>query len=95
VAFFSGNGIAGIPARPRSHKAAYASPIPVIQPWAGQAAKTGEFPDVTVEAAGMCSSSKQEPVWRAGHMLKPGPHRLQNPTTPFDTPAAMRPLYPF
>jgi len=100
VAFFSGNGIAGIPAHPRSHKAAYPYPIPVIQRargarWAGQAAKTGEFPDVTVEAAGMCPSSKQEPVWRAGHMLKPGPHRLQNPTTPFDTPAAMRPLYRF
>ncbi|MGV1785170.1 MULTISPECIES: hypothetical protein [Agrobacterium] len=57
MAFFSGHGITGIPAHPRSHKAAYAYPIPVIQRargarWAGQAAKTGEFPDVTVEAAG-------------------------------------------
>jgi hypothetical protein len=51
----------------------------------GQAAGTGEFPNVTVKAAGICPSSKQEPVWRADHMLKPGPHRLQNPALPFDT----------
>ncbi|QSZ57626.1 hypothetical protein BTN45_11315 [Rhizobium sp. ZX09] len=27
--------------------------------------------------------------------LKPGLHRLQNPLPPFDTPAAMRPLFLF
>ncbi len=41
--------------------------IPVIERargarWTGQAAETGEFPNVTVEAAGMCPSFKQEPV---------------------------------
>jgi len=37
--------------------------------WTGQAAETGEFPNVTVEAAGMCPSFKQEPVWRVCHRL--------------------------
>lgn len=91
---------ADVPAHPRSGRTAYTCPIPVIERargarWAGQAAKTGEFPDVTVEAAGICPSSKQEPVWRADHMVKPGPHRLQNPALPFNTSAAMRPIYRF
>jgi hypothetical protein len=65
--------------------------IPVIERargarWVGQAAKTGEFPNVTVKAAGICPSSKQEPVWRVDHMLKPGPHRLQNPALPLRYP---------
>ncbi|EPR21603.1 hypothetical protein L903_24270 [Agrobacterium sp. JL28] len=80
-----------IPARPRSRRPGYTLPIPVIRRargarWAGQAAETGEFPDVTVEAAGICPSSKQEPVWRTGHMFQAGAASSANPAIPFDTP---------
>ncbi|MGQ2962932.1 MAG: hypothetical protein ACT6RN_21415 [Agrobacterium sp.] len=79
-----------IPARPRVRPARYNLLIPVIERargarWAGQAAETGEFPDVTVKAAGICPSAKQEPVWRAAYVLRPGPHRLQTLNHPFNT----------
>ncbi len=86
-----------IPARPRLGRSGYNRLIPIIERargarWAGQAAKTGEFPDVTVKAAGICSSSKQEPVWRADHMLKPGRIACKTFHTIY-IPAAMRPIY--
>ena len=59
----------------------------------GAGGLTGEFPDVTVRAAGICPSSKQEPVWRAGHMFQPGAASSANPAIPLDTPAAMRPSF--